>query len=293
MDIVKSSLVFKLLDKLDIQENSAFSVVKDSFFVRGINNIFGWIQKNGANLTKTSNLVKNIDYSILLIISLMIIAIPFTSTGIIGMLCVLAFLLMIIKISFVKGEEYHFSSFDIPVFLYIAIAGISVAFSSLFLPSLKGYIKMVVYFGGYLTFAKILKDNPKKMIYLMGLIAISASIEAFYAIYQQIVGVEPLAALQDLTDVNPEQLMGRVYGTLKPFNPNLLAGYLIASLSSAMGLAFWFLNRKNIFRGLLAFIGAGAILLAIVFTGSRGAYIAIVTMFFIFVLFQVILSGMN
>ena len=99
---------------------------------------------------------------------------------------------------------------------------------------------MLIYLGGYITFFNILKHNPKRIIYLMGLLTLTASLEAFYAIYQQIIGIEPLAAWQDLTNVNPEQLMNRVYGSLKPYNPNLLAGYLIASFAPALEHLFGF-----------------------------------------------------
>ena len=78
--------------------------------------------------------------------------------------------------------------------------------------------------------------------------------------------------------------MNRVYGSLKPFNPNLLAGYLVATFSSALGLAFWFLNKKNWRVSIALFIGAAAILLAIICTGSRGAYMAIAGMMTVFAL---------
>jgi len=118
----------------------------------------------------------------------------------------------------------------------------------------------------------------------MALLTITASLEAFYAIYQQITGIEPLAAWQDLSNVNPEQLMNRVYGTLKPYNPNLLAGYLVASFAPALGTSFWLLCKKQWRLCVFSFAGTLAILLSVIFTGSRGAYMAISTMLVIFVL---------
>ncbi|OGH95683.1 MAG: hypothetical protein A2104_05940 [Candidatus Melainabacteria bacterium GWF2_32_7] len=285
MDFIKSSLFMRLLNKIDVQEDSSLvQAMNNSLIFTKLNSLLEFIQDKMSYFAQTSKLVKNIDTFILLLISLLIIAIPFASTKIIGFITITAFSLLGIKFLCIKGEKHHFTSFDIPVFLYIVIAGISVAFSSLLIPSIKGYIKMIIYFSGYLVFLNILRNDPKRVIYLMGLIALSASMEAFYAIYQQVIGVEALASWQDQTEVNPEQLMNRVYGTLKPFNPNLLAGYLIASFSSALGVAFWFLNKKNIRIGLISLIGALAILLAVVFTGSRGAYIATAAMSFVFVL---------
>ncbi|EKE04622.1 MAG: heptosyltransferase family [uncultured bacterium] len=285
MNLVKSSLFLRLLNKLDIQEDSSLvQAMNNSFIFNKLNGLLGFIQDKMSYFAQSSKLVKNLDNYILILISLLIIAIPFASTKIIGFITVAAFALLAMKFCCVKGEKHNFTSFDIPIFLYIAIVGISVAFSSLLIPSIKGYVKMLIYFGGYLTFLNVLRGKPKRVIYLMGVIALSATAEAFCAIYQQVIGVEALASWQDNTEVNPEQLMNRVYGTLKPFNPNLLAGYLVATFSSALGLAFWFLHKKNVRLTLLAFIGTAAILLAIVFTGSRGAYIATAGMSFVFVL---------
>lgn len=284
MNLIKSSSILKLLDKLDIKENSAVLKTADtSFVLNKLNDFFEFVQNSSSELVRTSNIIKNIDYFILLMLSLAIIAIPVASTGIIGLIILLSSMLLLTKYCFVKGKRISFSGLDLPVFLYMAIAGLSVVFSSLFFPSLKGYIKMLIYFGGYLTFLDVFKNNPKRIIYILGLLTLVALSEAFYAVYQQIVGVEPLAAWQDMTNVNPEQLMNRVYGSLKPFNPNLLAGYLIASFSSALGMAFLFLNRKNIRLSIIAFVGSAAILLAIIFTGSRGAYIASAFMSLIFI----------
>jgi len=283
MSIIKSSLVLRLLNKLDIPESSLLQAVKQSSLVGFFSNLLQNIREKLSKTTENSAFIKNIDNLILLTLSLSLVSIIFASTGIIGLLTAVSFLLIMAKFFCVKEKKHLVTSFDVPVFLYIAIAGLSVAFSSLFMPSLKGYAKMLIYFSGYLTFINVFKSHPKKIIYLMAILAITGSLEAIYAVYQQVVGVEPLAAWQDMTDVNPEQLMNRVYGTLKPFNPNLLAGYLVAVFSSAFGLGFWLLSRKKNVLSLVSFAGAMTILLALIFTGSRGAYMATFTMFCVFV----------
>jgi putative inorganic carbon (HCO3(-)) transporter len=284
MKVLESSLICRFLNKLNICESKVIENVKNSFFLRTLDNLATFMQEKLSCITNTSSLVKNIDFLILIFLSLSLISITFLSTGFIGLFSFTAFLLLIIKFFAVKGERHNFTSFDVPIFLYIAIAGISVAFSSLLLPSLKGYLKMVVYFAAYITFFNILKNNPRRVIYMLCLVALTASIEAVYAISQQIIGIEPLASWQDMTDVNPEQLMNRVYGSLKPFNPNLLAGYLIAAFSSSLGMSFWFLVKKRWQFSITFFAATAAILLAILFTGSRGAYIAISAIMLVFVL---------
>jgi len=284
MNIIKSSFICKLFDSLDICENKIIENVNNSFFLSKLDKFIGLIQEKFANLVETSNFIRNIDFLVIMLLTFSLVSITFAPTGLIGLLAFAAFLLLVFKFFTVKGERHNFTSFDVPIFLYIAIAGLSVTFSSLFLPSLKGYIKMIIYFAGYITFFNILKNNPKRIIYMLCLVAATAAGEALYAIYQQIVGLEPLASWQDMTEVNPEQLMNRVYGSLKPLNPNLLAGYLIASFSSSLGMSFWFLVKKKWRACAVFFAATMAILMAIVFTGSRGAYIAISVMCLLFIL---------
>jgi putative inorganic carbon (hco3(-)) transporter len=285
MNWLNSSFFFGLLNKLDVQSSSfAAKAIEQSFFIKSFNKSVETTQNLFSSLTDKSFFVKNIDTFILFLISSMIISINFASTGILGLLTILAFGCFVIKLFLKKGEKYTFNSFDIPIFLYLVIAGLSVAYSSFFMPSLKGYVKMIIYIGGYLTFFNILKDNPRRTLYLMSLLALNVSVEACIAIKQQILGIEPLASWQDIENTNPEQLMNRVYGTLKPYNPNLLAGYLVAGFSSVIGTAFVFLNRKHFWVSTAFFACTFAVLAAIMFTGSRGAYIAVFAMVAVFVM---------
>lgn len=136
----------------------------------------------------------------------------------------------------------------------------------------------------YFTFFNILKDNPKRIYYMLEVVAISVFGEAIYAVYQNFSGVEALASWQDQTGVNPEQLMTRVYGSLQPFNPNLLAGYLVASISSTAGLFFICALKKKFRLSALALIAFLVTSAAIVFTGSRGAYISLFIIFMAIIL---------
>ena len=275
----KTSFIGKLISGLDVTEESTlFKSAKESFILQKINCFFAFSRNIFSNLSETSLFVKNLDNIILFFITLLMVSIIVAPTGIIGLLTFICFILTFIKICLRKGEKLSINSLDIAIFLYLAIAGLSVTFSYMPLASAKGFVKMLIYIGAYLTFYNIIKDHPKRTLYLLGTLAAVASIEAFYCIYQQIHGVDALAGWQDMSKSNPEQLMNRVYGTLKPYNPNLLAGYLIASFSSAAGMFFYFSTKKSIKLAILSGIGAVAILLAIVFTGSRGAYIALAGM---------------
>jgi len=275
----QNSLIAGLINGLDVSEESTlFKSAKESFVLQKLNRFFTFTQNIFSNLSKSSIFVKNLDTTILFLITLLMVSIIFAPTGIIGLLVFISFALSFIKLCLKKDEKFSINTLDIAIFLYLAIVGLSVAFSYMPLASAKGFAKMLIYFGAYLTFYNIAKGNPRRTLYLLGTLATIASLEAFYCIYQQIHGVQALAGWQDLSKVNPEQLMNRVYGTLKPFNPNLLAGYLIASFSSAAGMFFYFVTKKSTKLAILSGIGSVSIILAIVFTGSRGAYIALAGM---------------
>ena len=275
----KTSLIGKLIDRFDVTEESTLlRSAKESFVIQKLNLVFGFFQNTFSNLTENSTFIKNLDTIILFLITLLMVAIIIAPTGIIGLLAFLSFALSFIKLCIKRGEKFSLNSLDTAIFLYLGIAALSVAFSYLPIAAAKGYAKMLIYFGVYLTFYNIIKDHPKRTLYLLGATAAIASAEAFYAIFQQINGVEALASWQDISKANPEQLMDRAYGTLKPYNPNLLAGYLIASFSSAAGMFFYFLTKNAKKLAILSGLGAAAIMLAIVFTGSRGAYIALAGM---------------
>ena len=280
MKYFKDSFFFNLINKLDLKENSlVFQSLKTSFFLKLLNNFFVFIQNLCSKITAKSRsksiILEKIDSIILFLITLLLLSLTFASTKVIGILAGLCFLAFIIKLCLKKDEKLCLNVLDAPIFLYILIIGLSVAFSSLFIPALKGYLKVIIYFCSYLTFFNVLKNNPKKSYYILGVIAFSACAESLTAVYQNFTGVEALATWQDKSCLNPEQIMTRVYGTLQPLNPNLLAGYLIASISSTAALFFVFALKRKFKLSVLFLFMFFSILAAIVFTGSRGAYLAL------------------
>jgi putative inorganic carbon (HCO3(-)) transporter len=70
--------------------------------------------------------------------------------------------------------------------------------------------------------------------------------------------------------------LSRVYGTLKPYNPNLLAAFLITSAGSGLWVAYQLACaglRKTWPWVLLSLIGLGMVFYGIMLTGCRGAYV--------------------
>ena len=87
--------------------------------------------------------------------------------------------------------------------------------------------------------------------------------------------MEQISTWQDTNYINPEDAIARAYGTLKPYNPNLLGGYLVAGISYVIGflsIALVKKNGKQLQPGIFIFLVCA---LAILFTGSRGAYLGL------------------
>ena len=70
--------------------------------------------------------------------------------------------------------------------------------------------------------------------------------------------------------------MTRVYGTLKPYNPNLFGGYMLAAVPAFLTLPFCKIKIfHKCFRILFSLTGGFLASVALIFTGCRGAYIGL------------------
>lgn len=279
----ENSTFLNLINKLDIKQSTVENITKNSFIIQKPLSLLNFIGEKSAHLSENSLFIQKIDYFIFALMVLLIASLSFASTGLIGLISLPIIALSGVKF-LVKKDSFSLTGLDVPIFLYIAIAALSVAFSSLFIPSLKGFSKILIFFALYLSFTGFVKDNPKRVFYLIITVAITIAAESIAAIFQQINGVEAIATWQDISDVNPEQLMDRAYGTLKPYNPNLLAGFLVAGFSSVLASFFIFLHRKNYALSALFFFLSILTLAATVLTGSRGGYLAIAMMMIVFTL---------
>ncbi len=241
-----TSFIRKIINTIDVKEDSALlKSAKESYILQKLNNFFEFSQNIFSTLTENSAFVKNLDAIILFFIAVLMVSIIVAPTGIIGLLAFLCFILSFVKICLRKGEKFTLNSLDTAIFLYIAIAGLSVTFSYIPLAALKGLAKMIVYFAAYLTFYNIIKNHPKKDIVFTRHSCSSSFNRSILRNIPANTRCRCSGLVQDLSRTNPEQMMNRVYGTLQPLNQNLLAGYLIATFSSAAGMFFWFLNKNQ------------------------------------------------
>ena len=97
---------------------------------------------------------------------------------------------------------------------------------------------------------------------------------------QSFLHLDAISTWQDTSHLNPEDVLSRVYGTLKPFNPNLFGGYLVCGFPVILGSVFYLLNKRH-FKSAVIALGLTLLGVYTIFeTGCRGAYLSLMLIFF-------------
>ena len=203
----------------------------------------------------------------------------FASTGLIGGAMWLLLGLSLLAWVVLRPNILHkLTIIDLIVACFLGSAILSTAFSSFFHTSLIGLAKMLTFVvAGYGVFRVLSEQGYRTIASLFGLLALLGLGESLIGFYQHVNHIQPLATWSDQS-INPELQMDRIFGTLKPSNPNLLAGFLIPCLAAAAGSSLLFFRKKTILLALALVAISAIILVAIVFTGSRGGFLAIGSM---------------
>lgn len=213
-------------------------------------------------------------------VGLLLLLQSFCTTGKIGAGVVILLASVLLSALLSRGWEQlrtKLTSVDLLVALFLASSALSTAFSSFFHTSIIGFAKMLVFMSGYVVFRVVSSPGRKPIIALLWCLAVLGLGESLIGLYQHAVHIQPLATWSDPT-INPELRMDRIFGTLQPSNPNLLAGFLIPCMAAALGLALVYL-RRNVWLFSLALVGTALLALyALVLTGSRGGFLAIAVM---------------
>lgn len=243
------------------------------------NSILQFTQEKLKFLYENSLFLQHIDTLILLLICAVFVTSTFMSSDSIGFLALITLFLTVLKILVVPGQRLCANRFETWLVAYFMIVIISLAGSTLFMYSLKGFFKTLTYLGFYFSVAQYLKYNREKIPFLTSVIAISVGIEGIAAFLQNFARPEAISTWQDTSSLNPEQIMTRVYGTLKPYNPNLLGGYFVAGLPAIFGMSAYCLTKKTYNWALIWLLLALVTTGALVSTGCRGSYLALIVMF--------------
>ena len=243
------------------------------------NNIFKFTQEKLSYLYKNSLFLQNIDKFILPFILLTFISSTFMSSDTIGLFALVVMFLTFVKLVAVPEQRVEFKHFEIWLVAYFMLVIVSLFGSTLFELSLKGFFKTFVYIGFYFSVVQYLKHNNNKIPIILGTLGLCVVGETLIGFLQSFLHLDEISTWQDTSGLNPEDVISRVYGTLKPLNPNLFGGYLVCGLPVLIGSVFYFLNRKQ-FKIALGSLAATLLTVYVILqTGCRGAYLSMMLIF--------------
>lgn len=228
---------------------------------------------NIKKFINNSLFAKNIDRIAFFTLVILLFCAIFSSSDLMGFVALIFSGLMIFKAIFIENNFELSSPHKKALLIYFLLVTVSLFASTLFKLSFHGYIKTFIYILFFYSACAFFKTNSSKIPALVLFIAGLMSYESIIAIIQNMGGIVEISGWQDMTNINPEQVVSRAYGTLQPYNPNLLAGYLLCGLSSLIYLILVNLKQG---KKRIALIFLGFLLLnlvAIIDTGCRGAYL--------------------
>jgi len=239
------------------------------------NKLFNFTQEKLNYLYENSLFLQNIDKLIFVSILGVFLSSTFLSSDLIGFIALITIFLTIIKLLTVKGSKLTCDNFELWLLGYFMIVIISLFGSTLFHLSLKGFLKTLTYLAFYLSIANHLKDNKRHILYIFAAIGLCMSFESIVGFMQNFAKVSEISTWQDVSKLNPEQVMTRVYGTLKPLNPNLLGGYFVAGIPTLFGVCAYLFTQKK-YKFSLLWLGLSILACITLFlTGCRGSYIGL------------------
>lgn len=221
-------------------------------------------------LYNKSFFLQKIDFLIGLNLFFVIFSSLFAQSDNIGYFALFAILLTTIKLITKPDEKFELTTADKFLLIYFIVVLISVAGSSLLYLSLKGFFKTLTYIGFYISTIHFLKDNKIIIKYMFFSLAICAAYETVFAFLQNFGAVQEISGWQDMSRLNPEEVMTRVYGTIKPYNPNLFGGYMLSIIPAFIAIPT--ISKKLIIPSIIFGILS---IIALVLTGCRGAYIGL------------------
>lgn len=243
------------------------------------NKLFKLTQTKLNILYENSLFLQSLDKLIFASIIFVFLTSTCMSSDAIGFIALITTFLTVLQLLTKPDDKCEPNHFELWLLAYFMIVVISLAGSTLFALSLKGFMKTVTYLGFYISTVHYLKNNTNKIPYILAAIGLCVSFESIAGILQNFAHVDEISTWQDVSKLNPEEVMTRVYGTLKPYNPNLLGGYFVVGIPSLFGLGAYLLNNKHTKLGLTSL---GFSLLSVVtlfLTGCRGSYMGCMVMF--------------
>ncbi len=251
----------------------------NSFILDKINLFVSKIQQKLNFLSQNSAILKNIDDIIFAMLSILLVISVFCSTDILGIIAFVIIVLSLIRLFISKDEKIELSKADGAIIIFFIFLMFATYNSTLPKASFEGFIKYFIYIGYYFSIVPMFRKRRRLVLRTVLLLGALCTLESCYALMQANTVIEG-ATWQDFSYINPEDAISRVYGSLKPYNPNLLAGYLIACFPAVIGISLLTVEKRHKKSLFIALTGVIVSLLAIFQTGCRGAYLAIIAILF-------------
>lgn len=247
----------------------------ESRIVEFLDKILARVQCALEFLPNNSAILKNIDVFLFIMICLSAVCSIFMSNSIVApLLCIVAVLFgstMILD----KNYRLKIEKSSLFLILYFVLAIASTINSTMPHQSLTGLSKTILYLLYFYATLQYLRAHKDKIPCFAMIIGVCVSFEIVIAFIQNYLDVLSAATWQDTARLNPELVLTRVYGTLKPSNPNLFGGYLIATVPFLWLYTALNFVEKHHKRFLILLIFSILAIPAIFMTGCRGAYIAL------------------
>lgn len=169
--------------------------------------------------------------------------------------------------------------------LWIASAVIATGWSSVQPDSVIGLVKLLLLVKGYAIGRWVWWRYPQLMTWQVVLwlgLGLFQAWQGWLQVTGQMALTGPLATWQD-PNLHATQKLTRIVGTLRPLNPNLLAGFLIPVVGLAwasVGQGWLVIShfRTKLLTTIVAGLLAICLTWALVMTGSRGGYLSLVVM---------------
>lgn len=253
------------------------SVILDFF-----NKIISYTQEKFTYLWENSLILKHIDNLIYVSIIGLFVLSTFAPSDYIGYLALITLFLTVIKLFVKPGEKIELNLFEFFLIMYFLIVVISLAGSTMFHLSLKGFFKTFTYIGFYFAAVQYFKNNLSRIPTTLFVIALCAGSQGIIGLFQNFSQVGEISTWQDTTNLNPEDILTRVYGSIQPYNPNLYGGYLVASLPALLGSCAINLIEKHYKRSAIFLVLTLLTSFSLILSGCRGAYVGLLVIYLCF-----------
>ena len=252
-----------------------------SVFLDKINKQLQQIQHKLHILQENSFIIANSNTIGILAILTTLILTTFGNSSLIAIGAISVVFFAIVTLFTDIGQKIELQNCDGALFVYLIFCTISTINSTMPIESFLGLSKTLIYIAFYFSTLLLLRSKPKFSIICIVIIALIATFEAGIGLLQEHTNVLAGATWQDLSNLTPEQIMTRVFGTLNPQNPNLYGGYMLSALGAITAIFLITLAQKKL--KLTIFFGLGFILsiVAIFFSGCRGAYLGLGHFYFV------------